>query len=351
MKYRIISHFLVLAMASTLFLTGCSTSPGDSSADGSAKAPANSSAMVMVGIALGSEETCGADGEAIKNSLDAAGFSTELAYADSSSAQSSQLSAMVEDGASILIVDAVDAAAAAKTLESVTVDVSDVTVIAYQNEIDSNVVDVFVGRDYYEMGQQQAQHLVQQLDLDNASEPVNIELITGMEDSERAFQGAMDVLQPYVDAGTVIIPSGNTSVEACQTEDVAAWAANLFSDLYATQELHGVLCLGNGQAVALVDSILTTYPGTIYPVITSADCTAEALQYMSCNLLSMASISSGEEQLSDKAVEAVQSAVRSSGSLEDYLLPNTAVTAETYQELLVESGAYTANDDGTFTKN
>lgn len=351
MKYRFFSIILVLAMSFTLCLTGCGTSSGDSSAAGSGNAPASSSAMVMVGIAMGSEETCGADGEAIKNGLDDAGFSVELAYADSSSAQSSQLSAMVDDGASVLIVNAVDAAAAAKTLESVTVDVSNVTVIAYRNEIDSNTVDVFVGRNYYEMGQQEAQHLVERLDLDNATAPVNIELITGMEDSEQAFQGAMDVLQPYIDAGTVTIPSGNTTADACQTGDVAAWAANMFSGTYASQELHGVLCLGDGQAVALVDSVLASYSGTIYPVITGADCTADTLRYMSHNLLDMVSISSGEEGLSAKAVEAVQNTLSSTGSAEDYLLPNTAVTFETYRELLVDSGAYTANDDGTFTQN
>ncbi|MCD7843161.1 MAG: substrate-binding domain-containing protein [Clostridiales bacterium] len=335
MKQRCIAILLALSLALSLALTGCS----------------QESSMIMVGIAMASEETSSVAGEAMQSALEESGYTVELAYAESADDQSSQISAMVEDGASILIVDPVDPEAASETLTSVTVDVSDVAVIAYRDPLEDGAANSYVGRDYYAMGQQEAEHLVDRLLLETRDDSITLEIVAGKGSSaEEAFEGAMDVLQPYIDAGTVEIPSGNTSVEDCQTDDAAAWAEEMFSGLYSDQELRAIMCLGEGQAVEVVDTILTSYTGTIYPVVTGSDCSAETLAYMSSNLLDMVSYSD-DDPVIEQTLATVETIVAGATVDEEYLLDNTAVTTDTYLELMVESGLYTANDDGTFTEN
>lgn len=335
MKQRGIAILLALSMALSLALTGCS----------------QESSMIMAGIAMADEASSSAAGEAMQSALEESGYTVELAYAESADSQSTQISAMVEDGASILIVDPVDPEAASETLNSVTVDVSDVAVIAYRDPFEDGAANSYVGRDYYAMGKQEAEHLVDRLLLETRSDSITLEIVAGKGSSaEEAFEGAMDVLQTYIDAGTVEILSGNTDVEDCQTDDAAAWAEEMFSGLYADQELRAILCLGEGQAVEVVDTILTSYTGTIYPVVTGADVSAEALQYMSSNLLDMVSYCDTEPVV-EQTLATVETIVAGATVDEEYLVDNTAVTTETYQELMVDSGLYTANVDGTFTEN
>lgn len=339
MKNRGLAILLALSMIFSVALTGCGTED-------------SSSAMIMVGVAMANEEASSDAGEAIKTQLEAAGYTVELAYADSGSAQASQISAMVEDGASILIVDPVDTDVATETLESITVDVSDVPVIAYRDPLESDDVDAYVGRDYYEMGKQQAEEIVTKLGVETRNDSITVEMVAGKGSSaERAVQGAMDVLQPYIDAGTVKILSGNTTASSCQTDDAATWTKQMLADYYAEEELRGILCLGEGQVVEVMDTILTNYTGIILPMVTGADCTPECLQYMSQNLLDMVSICDNDELIS-KTVDTVLNIVNAPDSVKkETLLENTAVNAENYTQLLVDSGLYTANDDGTFTKN
>lgn len=339
MKNRGLAIILALSMIFSIALTGCGQED-------------SSSAMIMVGVAMANQETSSEAGEAIKTELEAAGYTVELAYADSGSSQADQISAMVEDGASILVVDPVDTDVAKETLESITVDVSDVVVIAYRDPLDTDYANAYVGRDYYEMGKQQAEEIVTKLSIATRSDCVTVEMVAGKGSSaEQAVQGAMDVLQPYIDTGVVKITSGNITAAACQTDDAAAWTKQILADNYTEEELRAILCLGEGQAVEVVDTILTDYTGIILPTVVGADCTPETLQYMSQGLLDMVSICDTDELVS-RVVDVILNVVNAPDSVEkETLLENTVVTVDNYSQLLVDSGLYTANNDGTFTKN
>jgi putative multiple sugar transport system substrate-binding protein len=338
MKKKICATVLALSMIFSLVLTGCN-------------GQGESSAMVMVGVSMTNEENSSEAGERLKTELEEAGYTVELAYARSGSQQSEQISAMVDDGAKVLIVDAVDTAAAAETLESITVDVSDVAVISYRDPLDSDASDVYVGRDYYELGKLEAEHIVDRLLLETRNNSITLELVAGKGTSgEQAVAGAMEVLEPYITAGTVEILSGNTTAAQCQTDDAAKWAETMFSTTYAEDELRAILCLGEGQVLSVVDAIQTSYTGTIYPVVAGADCNAEILQYMSRGMLDMVTYSDADE-LIEQTVETVQKVVSGSSIDKEYLTQNTAVTTETYQELMVESGLYSINESGAFEKN
>ena len=69
------------------------------------------------------------------------------------------------------------------------------------------------------VGTKQGEYIRDQLDLDNAAGPFNIELVTGDPGDNNArffFGGAMDVLQPYIDAGKLVVKSGQTDFEPLQ---------------------------------------------------------------------------------------------------------------------------------------
>lgn len=70
--------------------------------------------------------------------------------------------------------------------------------------MNSDAVTYYATFDNYMVGTKQGEYIRDQLDLDNAAGPFNIELVTGDPGDNNArffFGGAMDVLQPYIDAG------------------------------------------------------------------------------------------------------------------------------------------------------
>lgn len=351
MRNKGIALALAGAMLCSLLFVGCAQSGGDGSA--STGADGNSSAaMTLVGVAMASEESSGSAGEAVKDLLEEGGYTVELAYADTDTQQSEQISAMLEDGASILILDPVDSETAVSKLDSIMVDVSDVPVIVYRDVLEADSIAACISRDYTEMGRQQAEYLQEALQLDKATadDPVTLEFATGGNGGELALSGALEVLQPYLDAGTVQVLSGKTTAADCKVTDASAWVKELCGGLYAEQELGGILCLGNGQAAAAASALMECYPGKLFPTVTGADCSSDVIQDMQQNLIGMISIYDSDA-LVQTLLNTVQEATADAKSISqpEYAV-NAAVTTADYQELLIDSGLYVRGDDGTYAR-
>jgi putative multiple sugar transport system substrate-binding protein len=326
-------------------MAGCAQ--GDTSGGGLKGDPA----MIMVGISMTGEDQNTKAGEKIQSVLEEAGHTVELAYASSAKEQAEQLSALVEDGAAVLVVDPVNSLEVEKTLESGSTDVSGVSVIAYSVPISAPCVKAYVGPDVYAAGKEQAQRVVEQLGLEEAKKSggkaQSVELIAG-NGAERAIEGAMEVLQPYVDAGVVEMPSGTEAAE-CYTEDTAGRVQELCKGTYADREMGALLCLGEGQAVSAVEALMGSYTGAAFPVVTGCGCDEKAAEYLASHLLSMVALYEDTDpaQLAGEAIAAASGGEEWS----DQVSKCTAVTADNYKELLVDSGLYTAHKGGTFTKN
>ena len=102
--------------------------------------------------------------------------------------------------------------------------------IAYDRLIrDSANVDYYATFDNYKVGVQQATALLAGLGLtdlegakaaDAPAGPFNIELFAGSPDDNNAtffFNGAMDMLKPFIDDGTLVVKSGQTDIEQVAT--------------------------------------------------------------------------------------------------------------------------------------
>lgn len=290
---RHIAIILAAAIAMIWVLIGCAGN-GDVSSSAGLTAPDSKASMTMIGVAMSGTETEGDDGQCIRDTLQQAGYTVELAYAEGNSqTQAVQLGAILEDGASALIVQAVDGEAAARALSGA--DVADVTVIAMDTPIDGKNINYYVGCDWQEMGRVQARRVVQRLKLDTRQTPVTAELLTdGSAGGAQALEGAMEMLQPYIDAGLLTIPSGRMTAEDCHAEDTAQAVKVLLSNYYQQQELDALLCLGDGQAAEAVSALKTEYRGGSFPVVTASGWQEDYEELLSSYLLEMTSFNRSE---------------------------------------------------------
>ncbi len=149
-----------------------------------------------------------ADGDNMVKQLQERGYKTDLQYAeDDIPTQISQLENMVAAGVQSLVIASIDGT----TLTDVLQQAHDkgIKVIAYDRLIrNSPNVDYYTTFDNFQVGVLQAQSIVQGLKLESAAGPFNIELFGGSPDDNNAFffyNGAMSVLQPYIDSGKLVI--------------------------------------------------------------------------------------------------------------------------------------------------
>ena len=118
------------------------------------------------------------------------------------------------------------------------------------------------------------------LDLKNADGPFNIEFITGDPGDNNInffFDGAMSILQPYLDSGKLVCPSGQTEKSVVATANWATDAAqarfeNILSSNYADgTKLDAVLASNDSTALGVENALNSSYTGE-WPVITGQDC-------------------------------------------------------------------------------
>ena len=164
-----------------------------------------------------------ADGNDVKSAARGKGYQVDLQYAgDDIPTQSQQVDQMITQGADVLIIAAIDGTALSSQLQAAA-DQS-IPVIAYDRLIrDSANVDFYVSFDNFQVGVAQANALLTGLGIKNddgsggtATGPFNIELFAGSLDDNNAhffFDGAMSVLQPLIDDGTLVVKSGQTNIE------------------------------------------------------------------------------------------------------------------------------------------
>ena len=153
------------------------------------------------------------DGEGLKALLEEDGFTADLQYAENDpDTQISQIQNQIAAGVDVLVVAAIDGSVLAPTLQ----DAADagITVIAYDRLINGTEnVDYYATFDNYKVGQLQGEFIRDNLDLDNATGPFNLEPFAGSPDDNNAkffFSGAWDVLQPYIESGVLVVPSGKS---------------------------------------------------------------------------------------------------------------------------------------------
>ncbi len=275
----------VLAVASALALTGCGRADTGSSSSGTS-GPAGFAADAQIGVALPqktSENWVQAEG-LFNDGLKTAGFKGDVQFANGGvSDQQNQISSMITKGAKVIIVGAIDGAQLGTQLQQA--KDSGATIIAYDRILlNTNNADYYVAYDNYKVGQLQGQALLDGMTAKKPSGPYNIELFAGSPDDANAkvfFDGAMNILQPKIDDGTLKIVSGQTSFPQAVTQGWKAENAQkrmdtLLAGSYTSAALDGVLSPNDTLARAIITSVKAA--GKPLPVVTGQDSEVESVK-------------------------------------------------------------------------
>jgi putative multiple sugar transport system substrate-binding protein len=201
------------------------------------------------------------DGNSIVEQFEAAGYATDLQYAkDDIPNQLAQIENMITKGVDVLVIAAIDGTTLSNALENAAA--SGIKAIAYDRLIhDSANVDYDATFDNFKVGVQQAESLVAGLNERFPDQkPWNVELFGGSPDDNKAFffyDGAMSVLQPMIDAGDMVIGSGQMGMDVAGTlrwDGAVAQARMdyLLSANYGDRQVHGVLSPYDGLSIGIL---------------------------------------------------------------------------------------------------
>ena len=305
------------------------------------------------------------DGSNMQKELEAAGYEVDLQYASNDIAtQVSQIENMINSGCSLLVIASIEGDSLGTVLEQA--KEKNIPVIAYDRLImNSDAVSYYATFDNYMVGTKQGEYIRDELDLDNAEGPFNIELTTGDPGDNNArffFGGAMDVLQPYIDEGKLVVKSGQTDFETVATANWATETAQarmdaIISANYADgTQLHACLCSNDSTALGVANSLEANYTGE-WPIITGQDCDIASVKNMIAGKQSM-SIFKDTRTLASKVVEMVDAIMKGgeapvndtetydngTGVIPSYLCEPVFADINNYKELLIDSGYYTEAD-------
>ncbi len=251
-----------------LSVTGCSQRAADPGASGGASgsSAAGFAKGSLIGVALPqktSQNWVDAQSEFPKD-LKAAGFTSQVQFANSGVAeQQSQISSLITRGAKVLVVGAIDGSQLGNQLAQARA--KGIKVIAYDRLITNTPnVDYWVTFEPNKVGELQGESLLKGLEAKAGHKaPYNVELFAGSQDDSNAktfFEGAMKVLQPKIDDGTLKVPSGQTTFAKVATPgwDPLKAQSRMNSILtadYSSKKLDGVLSPNDTIARGLITSI------------------------------------------------------------------------------------------------
>jgi len=308
------------------------------------------------------------DGNTMKDLLEAKGYTVYLQYAeDDIPTQKSQIENMITKGAQVLIIAAVDGSTLSATLDQAGKD--GVKIISYDRLlVDTEAVSYYATFDNRGVGRLQAQSLVDGLKANKGKGPYNIELFAGSPDDTNSFyfySGAMDILQPLIDAGTVVVVSGQTAQADIGTLrwDGAVAQTRMDSLLvanYTDKQLDGVLSPYDGISRGII-SALTSFgyqPGTEnWPVVTGQDAEAASIKLIitgeqySTILKDTRDLAAVAADMVDAVLSGTEPEINDTETYNNnvkivpsYLLIPYTVTVDNYQELVMDSGYLTADD-------
>jgi putative multiple sugar transport system substrate-binding protein len=356
-------------------LAACS---GDGAGSSSGESGAGEEGTGVIGVAMPTQtsERWIADGDAVKSGLEAAGYEVDLQFGnDDIPTQQQQIDQMINKDVDLLIIASIDGTALATQLQAAAD--ADIPVIAYDRLIrDSENVDFYVTFDNENVGVQQATSLLVGLGLLNedgskgdATGPFNVELFAGSLDDNNAtffFNGAMKTLQPYIDEGTIVVKSGQTSIEQVATlrwlqETAQKRMEDLLTSTYGggSEQLDGVLSPYDGISRGIITALQNAGYGTTIadglPVVTGQDAEIASVKLIADGT-QFSTIFKDTRKLADQAVTAADSFLKGeepeANDTESYdngvkvvpsfLLESDIVYTDNITELLVDSGYWTA---------
>lgn len=359
---KLLSIGLIAAM--TLSLAACTS--GESSSSSSSEEKETKAGEGKIGVAMPTKDLqrWNQDGENMKQQLEDAGYEVDLQFASNDIAtQVSQIENMISGGCDLLVIGSIDGESLGTPLA--TAEEEGIPVISYDRLImNSTAITYYATFDNYLVGQKQGEYIVEALDLENEAGPFNLEIFTGDPGDNNVnffYGGAMDVLQPYIDEGKLVVQSGQVEKEEVATADWSTEKAQsrmdaILASNYADKQLDVVLCSNDSTALGVENSLEANYTGE-WPIITGQDCDKPNVKNLVAGKQSM-SVFKDTRKLAEQTVKMVDAIMsgeeaetndnesydNGTGVIPTYLCDPTVVTLDNYEEMLIDSGYYTEDD-------
>jgi len=383
MKKKLLSILLATAMIASV-LAGCgakeeAAAPAAEApaAEAEADAPAAEEAApaaeqtgagktVAIAMPTQSSERWINDGANMKSQLEALGYEVLLQYAeDDVQAQVSQIENFVAQQVDCIVIAAVDSGAL--TTVEASAKAAGIPIIAYDRLLmDTDAVSYYATFDNKGVGTAIGNEIVAQAKLDEvkaAGESLTVEFFMGSPDDNNAlflYNGLMEVLQPYLDDGTLVCKSGRTSFEdTCilrwSQETAQQWCENYLASFYADEDLDICATAFDGFAYGCRAALENAgYTAENWPIISGQDA-----ELMACkNILNGTqtfSIYKDTRLLAEKCVTMIEAVLNGAEpeindteqynngviTVPSYLCTPVAVNADNLNEIIVGGGYYT----------
>lgn len=351
-----LKKWIALGLAGLMLfsLTGCAQGSNDK--------------LVGVAMPTKSSQRWIQDGDNMKKQLEEKGYKVDLQYGeDNIDNQVAQIENMISKGAKVLVIASIDGEALTDVLQKAAD--AGIKVIAYDRLIkNTDNVSYYATFDNFKVGVLQAESIVKGLDLANQAGPFNIELFGGSPDDNNAYffyDGAMSVLQPYIDDGKLVVKSGQTGMDKVSTlrwDGATAQARmdNVLSAFYTSDRVHAVLSPYDGISIGVLSSLKSIGYG-------SGDMPMPVVSGQDAEIPSVKSIIAGEQYstvfkdtrtLAEKCVKMVDAVFSgtepeindtetyNNGNIvvPSYLCDPVTVDKSNYKEALIDSGYYKETD-------
>lgn len=351
-----LKKWIALGLAGLMLfsLTGCAQGSNDK--------------LVGVAMPTKSSQRWIQDGDNMKKQLEDKGYKVDLQYGeDNIDNQVAQIENMISKGAKVLVIASIDGEALTDVLQKAAD--AGIKVIAYDRLIkNTDNVSYYATFDNTKVGVLQAESIVKGLDLANQAGPFNIELFGGSPDDNNAYffyEGAMSVLQPYIDEGKLVVKSGQTGMDKVSTlrwDGATAQARmdNVLSAFYTSDRVHAVLSPYDGISIGVISSLKSIGYG-------SGDMPMPIVSGQDAEIPSVKSIIAGEQYstifkdtrtLAEKCVKMVDAVFSgtepeindtetyNNGNIvvPSYLCDPVTVDKSNYKEALIDSEYYKETD-------
>nr|WP_330218471.1 multiple monosaccharide ABC transporter substrate-binding protein [Herpetosiphon geysericola] len=377
MKSPRAKFMLVLMVLMTMVLASCgeaatptpaATDGGTTNSGGTTANADNSKYTIGISMPTKSSARWIADGDNMVKYFQEKGFKTDLQYAeDDIPTQLSQIENMVTKGVNVLVIAAIDG----ETLSDVLQSAKDkkILVIAYDRLIKKTPnVDYYATFDNFKVGVLQAQSIETKLGLKEGKGPFNIELFGGSSDDNNAFffyDGAMSVLQPYIDSGKLVVVSGQTGMDKVATlrwDGATAQSRmdNILSAFYGDKRVDAVLSPYDGISIGIISSLKGVGYGSAdqpMPVVSGQDAEVPSVKsiiageqsstiFKDTRELAKSVVGMVEASLSGKEVAVNDTTTYNNGVkvVPSQLLVPVVVDVTNWEKVLIDSGYYKKED-------
>ncbi|MEU9187240.1 multiple monosaccharide ABC transporter substrate-binding protein [Streptomyces sp. NPDC048484] len=355
----------VAAAISTVLSISLTACGGDSETGGEGKA-----ASVGIAMPTKTSQRWLNDGQNMVDELKGFGYTTTLKYADNDPKnQVAQVAAMIESGVDALVIASVDGKVFTDVLEKA--ESANIPVVSYDRLIlGTPNVDYYASFDNVKVGTLQADFIAESLGLVNGSGkgPFTIELFAGSPDDNNTryfYEAAMEVLEPYIQNGELIVRSGETEMGEMLTPRWDGPTAEkrmnkLLDEEYTDQDIDAVLSPYDGMSLGIIKALKEHGYGTgakPLPIVTGQDAEVPSIKsildkeqsqtiYKDTRELALVTAYMVNSMVHNKKPALNDTRTYNNGKkvVPSYLLEPVSVDKANYKQVLVDSGYLKESD-------